>query len=68
MKAEEMMDELHQIREELMERYRGKSNEEFIRDLHARTAKTIEELGLKPAEPRGGSDWPRATVPEAEEG
>ena len=52
MKAEQMMDELHEIREELMERHRGKSNEEFLRDLHARTAKLIEELGLKPAEPR----------------
>ncbi|MBI4866064.1 MAG: hypothetical protein HY816_03850 [Candidatus Wallbacteria bacterium] len=68
MKAEEMMDELHQIREELMAKYRGKSNEEFLRDLHARTAKVIEELGLKPAEPRGGASWSPPSVPEVKKG
>lgn len=68
MKAEEILDWLHQIREEMSEKYRGQPNEVFLRELHEETAKTIEQLGLKPAEPRGGSDWPRATVPKAKEG
>jgi hypothetical protein len=68
MNADEILDMLHQIREQTSERYRGKPNEVYLRDLHARTAKTIEELGLKRAEPRGGSDWPRATVPKTREG
>lgn len=65
MKGEEIPDELHQIREESMERSRGKSNEEFLRDLHARTAKTIEELGLKPAEPRWGASSSEPATPKA---
>lgn len=68
MKAEEILDELHEIREKLMEKYRGQPNDVFILDLHARTAKICEELGLKPAEPRGGSNLSSASGPDAKKG
>ena len=52
MKAEEILDMLHEIREKTSDQYRGKPNEVYLRDLHARTAKVIQELGLKPPQPR----------------
>jgi hypothetical protein len=68
LRAEEILDELHQIREEILDEYEGQPDEVYLRDLHARNAKVCEELGLKPAEPTSESSRPSGTVPEAKEG
>lgn len=49
--AEEILDELHQIREELMEQYRGQPNEVFVRDMEAMAAKVYQELGIEESGP-----------------
>lgn len=60
MTADEILDELHQIREELMAKYRGKPDEVFIRDLEERATKVYAELGLQPAEDPWASKQPEA--------
>lgn len=46
--AKRILDEIHQIREDMQARYRGVSNEERARVTNEEAWRALEEYGIKP--------------------